>query len=73
MPGYASAYYTYTLSKTVAESMSSVFTKGLMDIEQARRYRDIVLAQGGTKPALTLVEELIGRRHDLSAYRAWLS
>jgi thimet oligopeptidase len=73
MPGYASAYYTYTLSKTVAESMSSVFTKGLMDIEQARRYRDIVLAQGGAKPALTLVEELIGRPHELSAYRAWLA
>ena len=72
MPGYASLYMTYTMSKTVAESMSSVFTKGLMDIEQARRYRDIVLAQGGAKPALQLVEELIGRPHDLSAYRAWL-
>jgi thimet oligopeptidase len=73
MPGYASAYYTYLMSKTVAESMSSVFTKGLMDLEQARRYRDIVLAPGGARPALRLVEELIGRPHDLSAYRAWLA
>ena len=73
MPGYASAYYTYTMSKTVAESMSSVFTKGLMDLEQAGRYRDIVLAPGGARPALQLVEEFIGRPHDLSAYRAWLA
>ena len=73
MPGYASAYYTYTMSRTVAESMSTAFEKnGLMDLEQARRYRDIVLAQGGTKPALTLVEEFVGRPHDLGAYRSWL-
>ncbi len=72
MPGYASAYYTYQMSKTVAESLSSGFTRGLMDIPQARRYRDIVLGQGGTKPALALVEEFLGRPHDLGAFRAWL-
>jgi thimet oligopeptidase len=73
MPGYASLYMTYTLSRTVAESLSSGFTKGLMDLEQTRRYRDIVLAQGGTKPALKLVEEFLGRPHDLSAFKRWLS
>ncbi|MDE3112025.1 MAG: Zn-dependent oligopeptidase [Chloroflexota bacterium] len=72
MPGYASMYYTYQESKTVAESLSSGFTHGLMDVAQARRYRDIVLAQGGRKPALALVEEFLGRPHDLSAFRRWL-
>ncbi len=73
MPGYASLYATYTISKTVAESLSSAFTKGLMDIPQVRRYRDIILGQGGMKPALQLVEEFLGRPHDLSAYRKWLA
>jgi thimet oligopeptidase len=73
MPGYASMYATYTVSKTVAESLSSGFTKGLMDLEQTRRYRDIVLGQGGMKPALKLVEEFLGRPHDLSAYKRWLA
>jgi thimet oligopeptidase len=73
MPGYAAMYYTYTLSRAVAESLSVPFQKDLMSIAQTRRYRDIVLGQGGTKPALTLVEEFLGRPHDLSAYKRWLA
>lgn len=72
LPGYAALYSTYTKSKTVAEDLSEGFRGGLMDIPQARRYRDIILAQGGTKPALSLVEEFLGRPHDLAAYRRWL-
>jgi thimet oligopeptidase len=73
MPGYASAYYTYTLSRAVAEDLSTGFATGLMDTTQSRRYRDIVLGQGGTKPALKLVEQFLGRPHDLNAYRKWLA
>jgi thimet oligopeptidase len=73
MPGYASLYMTYTMSRTVAESLTSAFSRGLMDLTQTRRYRDIVLGQGGVKPALELVREFLGRPHDLSAYRAWLA
>jgi thimet oligopeptidase len=72
MPGYASAYYTYTLSRAVAEDLSTAFQGGLMDVRQARRYRDVVLGQGGTKPALTLVGEFLGRSHNLNAFRRWL-
>jgi thimet oligopeptidase len=72
MPGYASAYYTYTLSRAVAEDLSTAFQGGLMDGRQTRRYRDIVLGQGGTKPALNLVDEFLGRPHDLNAFRRWL-
>jgi thimet oligopeptidase len=43
-----------------------------MDLGQTRRYRDIVLGQGGLRPALALVEEFLGRPHDLDAYRRWL-
>jgi len=73
MPGYAAAYFTYTLSRAVAEDLSTAFTSGLMDLTQARRYRDLVLGQGGTKPALRLVEEFLRRPHDLAAYKRWLA
>jgi thimet oligopeptidase len=73
MPGYAAAYFTYTESRVIAEDLSVAFTRGLMDVPLARRYRDIVLGQGGMKPALRLVEEFLGRPHDLAAYRAWLA
>lgn len=73
MPGYAAAYYTYTLSKTVCESLSAAFAGDLSNVPLARRYRDIVLGQGGMKPALALVEEFVGRPHDLGAYKRWLA
>lgn len=72
LPGYAALYSTYTRSKTVAEDLSLGFGPDLMNVRQARRYRDIVLGQGGMKPALGLVEEFLGRPHDLAAYRRWL-
>ena len=37
MPGYASAYYTYTLSRAVAEDLSTAFRGGLMDTRQTDR------------------------------------
>ena len=72
MPGYAAMYATYTISRAIAEDLSSAFTGGLLNVQLARRYRDVVLGQGGLKPALTLVEEFLGRPHDLNAFRAWL-
>lgn len=72
LPGYAAMYGTYTKSKTVAEDLADGFGPDLMNMRQARRYRDIVLGQGGVKPALDLVEEFLGRPHDLAAYRRWL-
>jgi len=73
MPGYAASYYTYSLSRAIAESLSSGMTAGLLDTRQTRRYRDLVLAQGGLKPALDLVHEFLGRPHDLGAFRSWLA
>jgi thimet oligopeptidase len=72
LPGYAALYGTYTKSKTVAEDLSEGFGSDLMNIAQARRYRDIVLGQGGLRPALDLVEEFKGQPHSLDAYRRWL-
>jgi thimet oligopeptidase len=44
-----------------------------MDQEQAKRYRDLVLAPGGTKPAAQLVEDFLGRPYGFDAFREWLA
>lgn len=72
MPSYAAMYATYTISRALAEDLTVGFGADVMNVAQARRYRDIVLGQGGLKPALTLVHEFLGRPHDLNAFREWL-
>jgi len=67
--GYSAIYYTYMWSKVIAMDMFSEFEKnGLDDRETARRYRDIILAPGGTKPAAKMVEEFLGRPYSLDAF-----
>ena len=69
--GYAAAYYTYRWSVVMADDMFTEFAKkGLRDPATAARYRELVLARGGTKPAAELVEEFLGRPISIEAYRA---
>ena len=70
---YSAAYYTYLWSNTIAKDLHTAFGGDLMDTRVARRYRDRVLAPGGTKPAAKLARDFLGRPYDLRAYRAWLS
>jgi thimet oligopeptidase len=39
----------------------------------AKRYRELVLAPGGTKPAAELVQDFLGRPISIDAYRAKLA
>ena len=43
---------------------------GLRDRATAERYRKLVLAPGGSKPAAELVQDFLGRPISLDAYRA---
>jgi thimet oligopeptidase len=70
---YSAAYYTYLWSTTIAKDLHTAFGDGLMDDSVARRYRDKILAPGGTKPAAELVRDFLGRPHDLRAFKAWLA
>ncbi len=71
--GYSAYYYTYMWSLTIADDLFTAFeTKGLRDLPTAKRYRDLVLAQGGAKPAATLVHDFLGRDFSIAAYRAQL-
>ena len=73
LEGYTAMYLTYMESKVIAVDMLTAFTKGLMDKALARRYRDLVLAPGGTKPAAALVKDFLGRPFSFDAFRDWLA
>ena len=73
LEGYTSNYYTYMWSLVLAKDLHTAFANGLMDLAQARRYRDLVLAPGGTKPAGELVRDFLGRPFSFDAFRRWLA
>jgi thimet oligopeptidase len=71
---YGAAYYTYMWSLVIAKDMFSQFNKdNLLDPVIAKRYRDTVLAPGGSKPAGTLVRNFLGRDFAFDAYQRWLN
>lgn len=73
LTGYSSIYYTYMWSKAISTDLFTAFEKnGLRDPATARRYREMVLAPGSSKPAATLVSDFLGRPLSLDAYRARL-
>jgi thimet oligopeptidase len=73
LEGYTSGYYTYMWSLVIAKDLFSAFDPDDMFApEVARRYRDTVLAAGGSRDAADLVESFLGRPYDDRAFRAWL-
>jgi thimet oligopeptidase len=74
LSGYSSAYYTYMWSLVIAKDLFSAFDPDdLFAPEVAARYRDRVLAPGGTKDAADLVADFLGRPYTFDAYAAWLA
>jgi thimet oligopeptidase len=73
LAGYTSAYYTYLWSLVIAKDLFSAFDPDdLFAPEVARRYRDRVLAPGGSKDAADLVTDFLGREFNFDAFAAWL-
>ena len=74
LSGYSSAYYTYMWSLVIAKDLFSAFDPAdLFDPVVAGRYRDRVLARGGSRDAADLVEEFLDRPYTFEAYAAWLA
>jgi thimet oligopeptidase len=72
--GYSSAYYTYMWSLVIAKDLFSAFDPDdLLAPEVAARYRDRVLAPGGSRDAADLVADFLGRPYTFDAYAAWLA
>lgn len=67
--GYSAIYYTYMWSLVIAQDMFSEFTEqGMLNPEVAQRYRDKVLAPGGSRDAADLVEDFLGRPYNFDAF-----
>ena len=74
LDGYSSGYYTYMWSLVIAKDLFSAFDPDdLFDPEVAHRYRDLILAPGGTRDAADLVEDFLGRPYTFDAYADWLA
>jgi thimet oligopeptidase len=74
LEGYSALYYTYMWSLVIAKDLLTPFqTAGLMDPTWAARYRDRVLAPGGSKDAAALVEDFLGRPFTFEAFEQYLA
>ena len=71
--GYAAGYYGYLWSKVYGDDMFSVFEdQGVLNPSVGRRYRNAILAQGGTKDGTELLMEFLGRAPSSQAFMAKL-
>jgi thimet oligopeptidase len=72
--GYSSMYYTYMWSLVIAKDLLTAFEKpGLLATATTFKYRDAILAAGGTKPAADLVKDFLGRPSDFKAYEKYVT
>ena len=60
LDGYSAIYYTYMWSLVIAKDLFSVFQdSGLLDKNAAARYRNRILAPGGSRDAADLVRDFL--------------
>jgi thimet oligopeptidase len=71
--GYSALYYTYMWSLVIAKDLLTPFRQhGLLNGEWTHRYRDRILAQGGSKDAAVLVQDFLGRPYSFDAFEQYL-
>jgi len=70
--GYAAGYYGYLWSLVLAMDLRTAFEPDKLDPKVGRRYRDIVLGNGGQRPPQELVREFLGREPNAKAFYDYL-
>jgi thimet oligopeptidase len=74
LDGYSAVYYTYMWSLVIAKDLFAQFDKNnLLAPGVAKKYRDTVLAPGGSRPAARLVSDFLGRDFTFDAWQRWLN
>jgi thimet oligopeptidase len=74
LDGYSAVYYTYMWSLVIAKDLFGQFDRtNLLAPTVAKKYRDTVLAPGGSKPAAALVRDFLGRPFNFTAWEQWLN
>jgi Zn-dependent oligopeptidase len=69
MGGYESRYYGYQWALVYSSDLFTEFQKhGLLNKEVGMKYRKKILAPGGTKPAMELMKDFLGREPNDEAY-----
>jgi thimet oligopeptidase len=71
--GYAAGYYGYLWSEVVAADLRTAFDANKLDTGVGKRYRDVVLGNGGQRPPQEIVREFLGRPTDAKAFYKELS
>ncbi len=66
--GYAAGYYGYMWSEVLALDMLSAYGDQMLNPQTGRKYRDLILAQGGEKPPQVLVQTFLGRKPNSTAF-----
>lgn len=70
--GYGAGYYGYLWSLVLAMDLRTEFKADKLGPETGRRYRDIVLGNGGQRPAPELVHEFLKREPNARAFFDYL-
>jgi len=66
--GYAAGYYSYKWAEVLSADAFSLFEEnGVFDAATGRRFRDEILAQGGSKEPMTLYIAFRGREPRIDA------
>jgi thimet oligopeptidase len=74
LTGYSSNYYTYAFDKVIALDFFAQFDPSdLLGCDAGRRYREVVLEQGGSRPGRQMVRDFLGRDEEFEAFSAWLN
>ncbi len=73
MGGYDAGYYGYMWSKVYGDDMFSVFeAEGVLSPDVGSRYRDQVLAPGGSRDAIEHLRAFLGREPNNDAFLEYL-
>jgi thimet oligopeptidase len=72
--GGGASRYTYLWGEIITKDLFSRFdAANLLDPAMGRKYRETVLAPGGSKPAAELVQTFLGRPFNVAAWERWLN